>query len=35
MLLKATLIHAWGPVMTISMKEANVDMTKYWCCLRS
>tara|TARA_R110002126_G_scaffold29220_6_gene96760 strand:+ start:280 stop:1350 length:1071 start_codon:yes stop_codon:yes gene_type:complete len=25
---KATLIHAWGPVMTISMKEAKVDMTK-------
>lgn len=25
---KATLIHAWGPVMTISMKEANVDMQK-------
>lgn len=25
---KATLIHAWGPVMTISMAEANVDMTK-------
>lgn len=25
---KATLIHAWGPVMTISMIEANVDMTK-------
>ncbi|WP_298157031.1 glycosyltransferase [Flavobacterium sp.] len=25
---KATLIHAWGPVMTISMREANVDMTK-------
>ncbi|MBC7848020.1 MAG: glycosyltransferase [Flavobacterium sp.] len=25
---KATLIHAWGPVMTISMREANVDMEK-------
>lgn len=25
---KATLIHAWGPVMTISMAEANVDMNK-------
>jgi len=25
---KATIIHAWGPVMTISMKEANVDMDK-------
>lgn len=25
---KATLIHAWGPVMTISMIEKNVDMTK-------
>ncbi|MFV8336232.1 glycosyltransferase [Flavobacterium sp. RSP29] len=25
---KATLIHAWGPVMTISMLEANVDMNK-------
>ncbi|WP_035667812.1 glycosyltransferase [Flavobacterium sp. 83] len=25
---KADLIHAWGPVMTISMKEANVDMNK-------
>ncbi|WP_073371932.1 glycosyltransferase [Flavobacterium fluvii] len=25
---KATLIHAWGPVMTISMREANVDMHK-------
>jgi glycosyltransferase involved in cell wall biosynthesis len=25
---KATLIHAWGPVMTISMEEANVDMNK-------
>jgi glycosyltransferase involved in cell wall biosynthesis len=25
---KAHLIHAWGPVMTISMKEANVDMKK-------
>jgi glycosyltransferase involved in cell wall biosynthesis len=25
---KANLIHAWGPVMTISMKAANVDMTK-------
>lgn len=24
----ATLIHAWGPVMTISMVEANVDMNK-------
>ena len=24
----STLIHAWGPVMTISMKEANVDMNK-------
>jgi hypothetical protein len=23
---KATLIHAWGPVMTISMGKANVDM---------
>lgn len=25
---KANLIHAWGPVMTISMLEANVDMSK-------
>lgn len=25
---KANLIHAWGPVMTIWMKEANVDMKK-------
>jgi glycosyltransferase involved in cell wall biosynthesis len=25
---KATLIHAWGPVMTVSMKRANVDMNK-------
>ena len=25
---KATLIHAWGPVMTVSMAEANVDMSK-------
>ena len=25
---KATLIHAWGPVMTIWMREAQVDMTK-------
>lgn len=25
---KANLIHAWGPVMTISMVEANVDMNK-------
>lgn len=25
---KATLIHAWGPVMTISMAKANVDMNK-------
>ena len=25
---KADLIHAWGPVMTCSMKEANVDMNK-------
>lgn len=25
---KAHLIHAWGSVMTISMKEANVDMEK-------
>jgi glycosyltransferase involved in cell wall biosynthesis len=25
---KASLIHAWGPVMTISMKEAHVDMSK-------
>lgn len=25
---KADLIHAWGPVMTISMLEANVDMNK-------
>lgn len=25
---KATLIHAWGPVMTISMIEARVDMKK-------
>ena len=25
---KANLIHAWGPVMTISMKEVNVDMKK-------
>lgn len=25
---KADLIHAWGPVMTISMKAINVDMNK-------
>lgn len=25
---KADLIHAWGPVMTISMKKAKVDMEK-------
>jgi glycosyltransferase involved in cell wall biosynthesis len=25
---KATLIHAWGPVMTFSMKEAKIDMRK-------
>lgn len=25
---KADLIHAWGPVMTLSMIKANVDMTK-------
>jgi hypothetical protein len=25
---KSNLIHAWGPVMTISMVEANVDMNK-------
>ena len=25
---KADLIHAWGPVMTISMKATNVDMDK-------
>lgn len=25
---KATLIHAWGPAMTVSMTEANVDMNK-------
>ncbi|SEA90629.1 protein involved in gliding motility RemC [Flavobacterium gillisiae] len=25
---KATLIHAWGPVMTLSMTEANVEMNK-------
>ena len=25
---KADLIHAWGPVMTISMNAANVDMSK-------
>ncbi|WP_104000928.1 glycosyltransferase family 4 protein [Flavobacterium urumqiense] len=25
---KADLIHAWGPVMTISMREARVDMNK-------
>jgi len=25
---KADLIHAWGPVMTISMRVANVDMDK-------
>ena len=25
---KADLIHAWGPVMTISMRKANVDMKK-------
>ncbi|WP_281336298.1 glycosyltransferase [Flavobacterium eburneipallidum] len=25
---KASLIHAWGPVMTISMQKANVDMNK-------
>lgn len=25
---KADLIHAWGPVMTISMKKAKVDMDK-------
>jgi hypothetical protein len=28
----ATLIHAWGPVMTISMGKANVDMDKVLCC---
>jgi glycosyltransferase involved in cell wall biosynthesis len=25
---KADLIHAWGPIMTISMKASNVDMSK-------
>ena len=25
---KADLIHAWGPIMTIAMKDANVDMNK-------
>ena len=25
---KADLVHAWGPVMTISMKATNVDMNK-------
>ena len=25
---KATLIHAWGPVMTISMREAHADINK-------
>jgi glycosyltransferase involved in cell wall biosynthesis len=25
---KATLIHAWGPVMTVSMKASGVDMKK-------
>ncbi len=25
---KATLIHAWGPVMTVSMKAIGVDMSK-------
>jgi glycosyltransferase involved in cell wall biosynthesis len=25
---KADIIHAWGPVMAISMKKANVDMSK-------
>jgi len=25
---KATLIHAWGPAMTVSMNAANVDMAK-------
>ena len=25
---KADLIHAWGPVMTISMRQAHVDMSK-------
>ncbi len=25
---KATLIHAWGPVMTVSMQKAEVDMNK-------
>jgi len=25
---KADLIHAWGPLMTIAMKDANVDMNK-------
>ncbi len=25
---KANLIHAWGPVMTVSMREAKVDMDK-------
>jgi glycosyltransferase involved in cell wall biosynthesis len=25
---KATLIHAWGPVMAVSMAKANVDMEK-------
>jgi glycosyltransferase involved in cell wall biosynthesis len=25
---KADLIHAWGPVMTVSMKAAHVDMSK-------
>ncbi|HEX8576439.1 MAG TPA: glycosyltransferase family 4 protein [Flavobacterium sp.] len=26
--IKATMIHAWGPVMTISMKASGVDMKK-------
>jgi hypothetical protein len=29
---KMQLIHAWGPVMTISMGKANVDMDKVLCC---
>jgi hypothetical protein len=29
MLSKADLIHAWGPVMTISMIKANVDMSRF------
>jgi hypothetical protein len=28
---KADLIHAWGPVMTISMIRANVDMVRFVC----